>query len=80
MLLKLADPVVTERPAAQGGTPFRLVSDYRPAGDQPQAIAELTDGLAGGRGAARSIDRQRAMPCLPASASTASTTASLSPR
>ncbi|MFN4764775.1 DEAD/DEAH box helicase family protein, partial [Gillisia sp. Q332] len=27
------------------GTPFRIDSDYRPAGDQPQAIAELTAGL-----------------------------------
>src|SRR3989344_6205910 len=24
---------------------FRLRSDYKPAGDQPQAIAKLTDGL-----------------------------------
>jgi len=31
-----------ERPQkAEGGRPFRLVSDYRPAGDQPAAIAEL---------------------------------------
>ncbi|MCB9987699.1 MAG: excinuclease ABC subunit UvrB [Rhodospirillales bacterium] len=28
--------------------PFRLVSDYTPAGDQPQAIAELLAGLARG--------------------------------
>jgi excinuclease ABC subunit B len=27
------------------GAPFRLVSDFQPAGDQPQAIAELTAGL-----------------------------------
>src|SRR6267142_6934628 len=25
--------------------PFQLVSDYQPAGDQPQAIARLTEGL-----------------------------------
>jgi excinuclease ABC subunit B len=25
--------------------PFRIVSPYQPAGDQPAAIAELTDGL-----------------------------------
>ncbi|WP_294392335.1 excinuclease ABC subunit UvrB [uncultured Sphingomonas sp.] len=31
-----------ERPQkSQGGKPFRLVSDYDPAGDQPTAIAEL---------------------------------------
>jgi excinuclease ABC subunit B len=35
-----------ERPAkAEGGTPFRIVSDYQPAGDQPQAIEELVDQL-----------------------------------
>jgi excinuclease UvrABC helicase subunit UvrB len=27
---------------------FRLNADYRPAGDQPQAIAKLTDGLENG--------------------------------
>jgi len=38
-----------DRPAkAEGGRPFRLVSDYRPAGDQPQAIAELVEQLRGG--------------------------------
>ena len=30
------------------GKPFDLVSDYQPAGDQPQAIAELVAGLDGG--------------------------------
>ncbi len=48
MPLKTADPIVTERVAAAGGKPFRLVSDYRPAGDQPQAITELTEGLVQG--------------------------------
>jgi excinuclease ABC subunit B len=33
---------------AEGGRPFRLVSDYSPAGDQPQAIAELVEQLRGG--------------------------------
>jgi len=28
--------------------PLRVVSDYEPAGDQPNAIAELTDGVKGG--------------------------------
>jgi excinuclease ABC subunit B len=26
-------------------TPFQIVSDYTPAGDQPRAIAQLVDGL-----------------------------------
>jgi len=30
---------------AEGGKRFNLVSDYHPAGDQPQAIAELVDQL-----------------------------------
>jgi excinuclease ABC subunit B len=35
-----------ERPdKAEGGKKFNLASDYRPAGDQPQAIAELVDQL-----------------------------------
>ena len=34
------------RPAkAEGGKRFNLVSDYHPAGDQPAAIAELTDQI-----------------------------------
>jgi excinuclease ABC subunit B len=30
---------------SEGGRPFKLVSEYSPAGDQPTAIAELCDGL-----------------------------------
>ncbi|MEZ5695079.1 MAG: excinuclease ABC subunit UvrB [Sphingomonadaceae bacterium] len=33
---------------SDGGRPFRLVSDYAPAGDQPTAIAELVDGARDG--------------------------------
>jgi excinuclease ABC subunit B len=33
---------------AKSGSPFRLVSPYKPAGDQPKAIKELVDGI--GRG------------------------------
>ncbi|MET1028644.1 MAG: DEAD/DEAH box helicase family protein, partial [Dongiaceae bacterium] len=44
-----ADPVIEERPVITsqpvGGIPFKLVSDYRPAGDQPQAIAELIEAV-----------------------------------
>ena len=28
---------------AEGGKAFRIVSDYQPSGDQPQAIAELVE-------------------------------------
>ena len=37
-----------ERPLSEGGRAFALVSDYRPAGDQPQAIAGLVEGLGAG--------------------------------
>ena len=30
---------------AEGGRAFRIVSDYQPAGDQPQAIAELVEQI-----------------------------------
>jgi excinuclease ABC subunit B len=44
-----SDPVVEERAvqlsAPLPGKPFELKSDYRPAGDQPTAIKELTEGL-----------------------------------
>ncbi|MEM1133418.1 MAG: excinuclease ABC subunit UvrB [Pseudomonadota bacterium] len=33
---------------AEGGRPFKLVSDYAPAGDQPTAIAELVETARGG--------------------------------
>jgi excinuclease ABC subunit B len=47
----LAEPDTTgfvpHKPArpekAEGGKPFELVADYRPAGDQPEAIAELVE-------------------------------------
>ena len=38
-----------ERPAkAEGNRPFKIVSDYQPAGDQPTAIAELVSGVNAG--------------------------------
>nr|WP_269467988.1 excinuclease ABC subunit UvrB [Devosia ureilytica] len=38
-----------ERPAKRGESkPFRLVTDYVPAGDQPTAIAELVEGIENG--------------------------------
>ncbi len=40
---------IAERPLpATAGAPFRIVSDYRPAGDQPQAIQELIGSLSQG--------------------------------
>jgi len=40
--------LVAERPQTDIEKPFRLSSEFRPAGDQPQAIDELCEGL--GRG------------------------------
>src|SRR5262245_44372982 len=31
--------------SSMASTPFRIVSDYKPQGDQPRAIAELTEGV-----------------------------------
>ena len=39
-------PLAEERPEA--GIPFRLASEFQPAGDQPQAIDELTQALIAG--------------------------------
>ena len=41
---------MTAVPAAPPGVgvPFEIVSDFRPAGDQPQAITEIVDGVAAG--------------------------------
>ena len=36
------------RPAIEGGKPLQVVSKYEPAGDQPEAIAELNAGVAAG--------------------------------
>ncbi len=47
----MATPEIFQPPKrgpAPGGKPFRLVSPFQPAGDQPQAIAELTKGLKAG--------------------------------
>jgi excinuclease ABC subunit B len=40
--------LTAERPVADVGVPFTVVSDFTPAGDQPQAIAELLDGIRDG--------------------------------
>jgi excinuclease ABC subunit B len=41
-------PFVRRPPRAPEGTPFRIVSDFAPAGDQPEAITALTGGLEAG--------------------------------
>src|SRR5271154_1235287 len=40
--------LVAERPEGDVEKPFRLHSEFQPAGDQPQAIDELCEGLARG--------------------------------
>ncbi len=37
-----------KRAPVEGARPFELASPFNPAGDQPEAIAELTEGLAAG--------------------------------
>ena len=41
-------PQDPRRVKLEGGKPFRLVSEFQPAGDQPTAIAELVEGLNAG--------------------------------
>ncbi len=42
-------PILTvERPLADQGKRFRIESEYRPAGDQPQAIEKLVEGVQNG--------------------------------
>ncbi len=47
-----SQPFIPHRPLrpekTQGGIPFEVVSEFEPAGDQPQAIAELCDGIRAG--------------------------------
>ena len=44
----LAPLLVAERPQGDIEKPFRLHSEFQPAGDQPEAIDELCEGLARG--------------------------------
>lgn len=39
---------MSDRPEPSAGTPFRMVTEYEPSGDQPTAIASLVEGLARG--------------------------------
>jgi excinuclease ABC subunit B len=56
VLLELGDPNVRERPPwtphrperpqkSEGGRRFKVVSEYEPKGDQPEAIRQLVDGV-----------------------------------
>ncbi len=36
---------MSDRPEPSAGIPFRIVTDYEPAGDQPTAIAQLVEGV-----------------------------------
>src|SRR5215831_4819279 len=44
-LITMLPLMAAERPQSDIGRPFRLQSDFLPAGDQPQAIDELCLGL-----------------------------------
>ncbi len=47
-LITMLPLMAAERPQGDIGRPFNVVSEFRPAGDQPQAIKELTAGIARG--------------------------------
>jgi excinuclease ABC subunit B len=47
-LITMLPLMAAERPASDIGRPFAISSEFRPAGDQPQAIAELSEGIARG--------------------------------
>ncbi|HRJ12255.1 MAG TPA: DEAD/DEAH box helicase family protein, partial [Alphaproteobacteria bacterium] len=44
----LAPKIIKQRAAIETASPFQLVSEYEPAGDQPEAIAELTKNIEAG--------------------------------
>src|SRR5271165_2471595 len=44
-LITMLPVLVAERPHSDIGKPFAISADFRPAGDQPQAIAELSAGI-----------------------------------
>src|ERR1700757_458512 len=47
-LITMLPLMAAERPQSDIGRPFQLRSEFRPAGDQPQAIEEMCQGIAGG--------------------------------
>ena len=52
------------RQKSEGGIPFKLVSEYEPAGDQPAAIAKLIEGIESGLAAQTLLARARLTPAL----------------
>ena len=47
--MPLSMPYIQRRPELEGAPrPFKLVSDYTPSGDQPEAIRQLIDGVQAG--------------------------------
>jgi len=44
----LAPKVIKQRAAVETKSPFQLVSEYEPAGDQPVAIQTLMEGIQAG--------------------------------
>ena len=42
------DFIPEKRPMLEPGEPLKVVSPFEPAGDQPQAIKELVDGIRAG--------------------------------
>jgi excinuclease ABC subunit B len=47
-LITMLPLMAAERPQSDIGRPFQIQSEFQPAGDQPQAIDELCEGIAGG--------------------------------
>src|SRR5689334_13275055 len=47
-LITMLPLMAAERPQSDIGRPYRLQSEFQPAGDQPQAIEELCEGIAAG--------------------------------
>ncbi|UWQ90628.1 excinuclease ABC subunit UvrB [Rhodobacteraceae bacterium M382] len=47
-LMNTAAPDVAARPKLEGGIPLRMQTEFNAAGDQPTAIAELTQGIVDG--------------------------------
>ena len=46
--VSMSDPQSQGENKKLKGRPFKVVSEYKPAGDQPTAIAELVDGIESG--------------------------------
>ena len=57
-LITMLPLMAAERPRSDIGRPFQLQSEFRPAGDQPQAIEELCEGIAGGERDQVLLDRK----------------------